>query len=251
MVSEISNSRIQSAGRQRGRPKTMSDEELHERLLSAALEIVTTERGTPSVSLDHMNLEVVMRRADVSRSAVTRLFPDKAGFTGWLIDAAIETSNQPDTQMFNEGDTASTLGVIGQSPDIKKSSVEKRKSLAARVIGHTLINNVTRQQNIIRPSVIALADSAESPESQERCARDILDVHAATVARASTFFATVSKALALDSKPGMSYPDLASAGVAYLGGAALLPEAFAKSDGFEPSVHLMATALVDGYLQSI
>lgn len=66
-------------GRSPGRPKSLTDDELRLRMYKAANELLD-ETGGLTLSLDHLNLEQVMRRADVSRSAVYRVWPMKEEF---------------------------------------------------------------------------------------------------------------------------------------------------------------------------
>ncbi|MGH7237149.1 MAG: hypothetical protein ACREGF_01295 [Candidatus Saccharimonadales bacterium] len=253
-MAEVSGSNFQMGSSRRAgrnRVKYRSAEDSIQLLVATGLKEIITKHGGINVSLDHINLEWVITKTQIPHSTCYRVFPTKEIYVARLIDKAVETSNGPDAQMFNDSDKVNAAELISQTPDMKKLSVASRKSLAATGIGHTLMNNITRLQNIIRPSAIALADSEELPTDRERRSRDIIDVHEATVARAGSFFATMSNRLDLEAKAGTSYPDLASMSVAYLGGVALLPEAFAKSDAFESSMHITSTALVDGYLQAI
>lgn len=69
----------------RGRPRSMPDSDLRQRMYTAAAELLD-EAGGLSLSLEHLNMETVMRRADVSRSAVYRIWPTKEDFNHDLLD---------------------------------------------------------------------------------------------------------------------------------------------------------------------
>ncbi len=68
-----------------GRPRSMPDSDLKRRMFDAAAELLE-QAGGFSLSLEHLNLETVMRRADVSRSAVYRLWPTKDAFNVDLLE---------------------------------------------------------------------------------------------------------------------------------------------------------------------
>jgi len=69
-----------------GRPPAIPDDELRDRMFAAAGEMIE-EAGGFSLSTENVQLEAVMRRANVSRSAVYRVWPSKEDFTFDLLQA--------------------------------------------------------------------------------------------------------------------------------------------------------------------
>ena len=70
----------------RGRPRAMPDDQLRDRMFTAAQQMLDAAGGF-TLSTENVQLESVMRRADVSRSAVYRVWPTKEDFAFELLVA--------------------------------------------------------------------------------------------------------------------------------------------------------------------
>lgn len=115
----------------RGRPPAIPDEELRERMFTAAQQMLD-DAGGFTLSTENVQLEAVMRRADVSRSAVYRVWPTKEDFTFELIQAFASDGPGGIEPFGSEGeDTARKL--VADNPD-KLASPEGRRELMAEAI---------------------------------------------------------------------------------------------------------------------
>lgn len=115
----------------RGRPPAISDEELRERMFTAAQQMLV-EAGGFTLSTENVQLEAVMRRADVSRSAVYRVWPTKEDFT-FELTKAFASDGPGGIEPFGQDGEETARKLVQDQPD-KLGSPEGRRELMAEAI---------------------------------------------------------------------------------------------------------------------
>lgn len=152
----------------RGRPPAIPDEELRERMFTAAQQMLD-EAGGFTLSTENVQLEAVMRRADVSRSAVYRVWPTKEDFTFELIQAFASDGPGAIEPFGQEGqENARTL--VQDNPD-KLATPEGRRELMAEAVrvvaAHNFRTIIASRRWRRYPALTVTADAFDEERAEQ------------------------------------------------------------------------------------
>lgn len=151
----------------RGRPPAIPDDELRARMFTAAQQMLE-ESGGFTLSTENVQLEAVMRRADVSRSAVYRVWPTKEDFTFELIKA-FATDGPGGIEPFGQaGEDAAREIVLGNQD--KLATVAGRRELmveAVRVVAGQNFRTIIETRRWRRYAALTITADAMDEERAE------------------------------------------------------------------------------------
>lgn len=122
-----------------GRPKLMDDEKLEAKMMAAAQKLLMRQKNGFALNFEHLNLETVMRKADVSRSAVYRVFPNKESFNRALLKSFASPQGsgpgygQASIGPFDE-QTAESAAAILQESEESLSTAAGRATVLHRLV---------------------------------------------------------------------------------------------------------------------
>ncbi len=192
----------------RGRPQSISDNELRERMFAAASDMLS-EVGGFSLNFEHLNLERIMRRADVSRSAVYRVWGTRDEFNFDLLKA-FASSGTGGFRLFDSHTREIARDVVREMDDLL-GTVEGRRAVMLEAIRRATAANFTtildtrswRRYAVLTVSADSMT-SAEDPVEQAR-GQEILgcmrETERAFDAEATAFYQGMFELLRLRPKP--------------------------------------------------
>lgn len=179
----------------------MPDEELKTRMFTAAEQLLE-QAGGWSLSLEHLNLETVMRRADVSRSAVYRVWPTKDDFNVWLLEEMAAPAWQGAAHL-DEETLLMAEKIIMSRPELLKTPAGRRE-LLLEAVRQTVWQNfdAVSQQPAWRTYVVLSMTLPTVPDDgrRERLAKRLRDSDAHFSALTAEFYRRVMPILGLRPK---------------------------------------------------
>lgn len=209
----------------RGRPPAMSDEELREKMFEAAGEMLT-EVGGFSLNFEHLDLESITRRANVSRSAVYRVWGTREEFNFDLLKA-FASAGAGGVKPFDSETQDIARRVVEEKPELLEDAQGRRTLLLEAVRRATAANftSILTQRSWRRYAVLTVsADSMTSIADtfdQER-GQEILAIMRETEAvfyrKVISFYQGMFALLQLRPKPPFT-EDTAYTALAYTTGA--------------------------------
>lgn len=217
-----------------GRPRAMPDEDLKARMFQAAGELLE-QAGGFSLSLEHLNLETVMRRADVSRSAVYRVWPTKEDFNIELLEVLAAPSYQRAAAL-DEHTLVEAEKIIMSQPELLKDASGRRRVLeqAVRQAVWRNFDAVSRQPAWRTFLVLSLTlPSVRDDDRRERLAQRLRDSDEHFAAITAEFYRSVMPVLGLRPKPPFTNDNVHDL-LAQIGGA--LVEGLAVHHGLDPDL---------------
>lgn len=184
-------------GRKRHR---MSEAELRERILNTALEMLT-ESGGVTVSLAHLNMEELIRLAEVPRSSVYRTWANKEAFYVDLMERMLVPSDR--ATYFGE-----TLCVARQVLDDNADHLdtpEGRRGVLLEMIRQTATRNFEDTSRSLRwrlSTALAAALPTLGNRDQQRILAALIDSEAHFVDRMSELYRAALPVLGMRMKDG-------------------------------------------------
>jgi AcrR family transcriptional regulator len=151
----------------RGRPPAMPDEELRRRMFAAAGEMLT-EAGGFTLSFEQINLESIMRRADVSRSAVYRVWPTKEDFNFELLDA-FASIGPGGVEPFDADGQSIARTLVAERPELLETTEGRRTLLmeAIRRVANQDFQAIIQTRRWRRYAVLTIAADGMDEERAE------------------------------------------------------------------------------------
>lgn len=206
-----------------GRRRRLSLEEVEKLVMAKARELLITETGGLTVSLDHINLEVIIAAAGVPRSSAHRRWPTKDAFVvDFLCDIA--GPNWFGTAAFDRDTISVAIGVVQKGADLLATE-EGRVALireAVRVgakqnFDAIVASNEWRTYVALTATVISIPDE----EVRNRIKSRLREAETTFIERMTTFYAGMSAMLGFRPKAPYTFRHLAAAGAAIVEGLSL------------------------------
>jgi AcrR family transcriptional regulator len=217
------NSRSRGAGGVGARRQRLSEQEVKDRVLRAARELVLAQGGL-TVSLEHLNLEVVIGHADVPRSAVYRIWRDKEEFVvEFLCELARRGWQGTPAFGVNTLEVAHTVVVDGLDQlDTKQGRIKLMTEVIRRATAENTPEEVLASSHW-RTYVALTATLASTSDSDTRTkiSQALQDAEQKFVRQMAGFYAGMSAVLGVRLKGYFTWEHLAAAGAAVLEGLAL------------------------------
>jgi AcrR family transcriptional regulator len=216
------------------RPRAMQDEELKERMYHAASDLLEQSGGF-SLSLEHLNLETVMRRADVSRSAVYRVWPTKEDFNIDLLEV-LAAPSWLGAAALDEETPRLAKEIILSRPELLETSDGRRAALveAVREAAWQNFNAIVSKAAWRTFVVLSLTlPSVPAGERRERLAQELRESDMLFTSRMGDFYRQMLPILGLRPKPPFTHDNVYDL-LAKVGGA--LVEGLALHHGLDPEL---------------
>jgi AcrR family transcriptional regulator len=217
-----------------GRSRAMPDEELKSRMFAAAGELLDQVGGF-TLSLEHLNLETVMRRADVSRSAVYRVWPTKDDFNIELLEMLAAPSWQGAAAL-DEETLVLAEEIIMSQPKLLETAEGRRAALLEAVRQSAWQNFVAISKQPAWRTFVVLSltlPSVPAGERRDRLAQRLQESDALFSTRMATFYEMVLPVLGLRPRQPFTHDDVYDL-LAKIGGA--LVEGLAVHQGLDPEL---------------
>ncbi|WP_432733093.1 hypothetical protein [Microbacterium sp. MM2322] len=202
------------------RAPRLSSEESRQRVMGTAVGML--ERTGLTVSLEHLNLEDLIRAAEVPRSAFYRLWPAKDRFFADLLVELATTSESNDT-MFYPGTQDVAYGVIEKyelllaTHDGRVAVLREVARVATRVNFEHFSESVSWRSHV---TLVATANSLADAEHRDRVAAALQETERRFIERTADFYGTALAGLGFSFYPGASAELLAGLGAAVVEGLA-------------------------------
>lgn len=203
----------------RHKRKTMSEEELTQRMLNSAVEIIQ-EHGL-TVSLDHIEMEALIRLADVPRSSVYKKWKSKDRF---LVDLMVALVKPTDGQgaAFDPSTLEASSRVIQENadrlatPEGRDAVMREAIRLGARRNFDALLESPSWQTYVALNVALPVLDDEDARQVQG--ALQAAERHFIT--SMATFYDKSLPVLGRRTKPGVTTSMIAAAGAAVVEGLA-------------------------------
>ncbi|GAB2931646.1 hypothetical protein GCM10027047_30010 [Rhodococcus aerolatus] len=185
----------------RGRPRAIPDEELRDRMFTAAEQMLEAAGGF-TLSTENVQLEAVMRRADVSRSAVYRVWPSKEDFAFELL-TAFASNGAGGLQPFDPSGREEAAQLVRDHPD-QLGSVEGRRELlveAVRVVASRTFRTIIETRRWRRYPALTIAADGLDEERAEHVLATMRATEAELHRPLTEFYAAMFELLDLEPRP--------------------------------------------------
>ena len=175
-----------------------------------------------TVSLEHLNLEELIRAAEVPRSAFYRLWPAKDRFFADLL-VELATTSESNDAMFYPGTQDVAHGIIGKyqhllaTHDGRVAVLREVARVATRVNFEHFSGSVSWRSHV---TLVATASSLADAEHRERVASALQETERRFIDRTAEFYGTALASLGFSFYPGASAELLAGLGAAVVEGLA-------------------------------
>ncbi|WZH35611.1 MAG: hypothetical protein PIR02_12585 [Microbacterium enclense] len=202
------------------RAPRLSSEESRRRVMGTAVGML--ERTGLTVSLEHLNLEDLIRAADVPRSAFYRLWPAKDRFFADLL-VELATTSESNDAMFYPGTQDVAYGVIEKyerllaTHDGRVAVLREVARVATRVNFEHFSESVSWRSHV---TLVATANSLADAEHRDRVAAALQETERRFIERTAGFYGTALAGLGFSFYPGASAELLAGLGAAVVEGLA-------------------------------
>jgi hypothetical protein len=203
------------------RPRLMPDEVRH-RVLQAACDSIYT-RGGLTVSMDHLNFEVVIQRANVARSAAYRIWETKDHFVVDLLrhlagpkwggtaafdEAAIVTAREVVRDRLDQLDTKDGRRAVMREA-IRQATEQKFAAILGSAQWRTYV--------ALNATVNSIVDSDIRAEIQNA----LIEAESRFITMMAGFYEAMARVLGVRPRKPFRFEHLAAAGAAALEGSAL------------------------------
>lgn len=202
------------------RPRRLSSAESRRRFMATAVQMLG--RSGLTVSLDHLNLEDLIRRAEVPRSAFYRLWPAKAEFFADLL-VELASSSESHDAMFYPGTQDAAFGVIAAHQDLLVTQEGRIAVLREAVRVATRANFEHFSQSVAwrtHVTLIASASSLANDDNRDRLAGTLQETERRFIERTAEFYGGALQSLGFGFYEGASAELLAGLGAAVVEGLA-------------------------------
>ncbi|MBT9605727.1 hypothetical protein [Microbacterium sp.] len=202
------------------RAPRLSSEESRHRVMTTAVGMLDSSGLT--VSLEHLNLEELIRAAEVPRSAFYRLWPAKDRFFADLL-VELATTSESNDAMFYPGTQDVAHGIIGKyqhllaTHDGRVAVLREVARVATRVNFEHFSGSVSWRSHV---TLVATASSLADAEHRERVASALQETERRFIDRTAEFYGTALASLGFSFYPGASAELLAGLGAAVVEGLA-------------------------------
>lgn len=206
-----------------GRRQRMSLEEVERAVLDTARALLIEQRGL-TVSLEHINLEIIIAAARVPRSSAFRRWRTKEEFVvDFLCDLA--GPSWAGTAAFDPETIATAIQVVQENMHLLTASVEDRGKLVAEVVRRAAEQNYRtviasdewRTYVALTATVASMSDEA----GRERIRAALNHAEATFIDRMAHFYSVMSDFLGFKLKEPFTYWHLAATGAAVVEGLSL------------------------------
>lgn len=198
----------------------MTSDESRLRVMQAAVRMLGISGLT--VSLEHLNLEELIRTADVPRSAFYRLWSTKERFYADLL-VELATSSESHDAMFYPGTQDAAFGVIESHRDLlgtqegRVAVLREAVRVATRANFDHFSSSVAWRTHV---TLIASASSLAYDDDRERLAATLQETERRFIERTAEFYGGALQSLGFDFYEGASAELLAGLGAAVVEGLA-------------------------------
>ncbi|MGY2084871.1 TetR/AcrR family transcriptional regulator [Blastococcus sp. SYSU DS0539] len=207
-----------------GRRGRLSLEEVRQRVLDTARTLLV-EQGGLRVSLEHINLEVIIAAANVPRSSAFRQWKTKEDF---VVDFLCEVAGRPDwigTAAFDERTITAALTAVQDNAHLLTDSPVDRRKLLDEVVRRAIARNfeILMESQAWRTYVALTAMVASMPaeEARSRILDRLHESETTFIRRMTNFYTNMSAFLGFRLRPPFTYEHLTAAGAAVIEGLAL------------------------------
>lgn len=217
------------------RKRRLSADEVRNRMLAAAQAIVLDLGMT--VSLEDVSLEDVMRRAEVPRSSVYRLWP----YRGDFIDDLLCHMAQPDWVELTPAGQQSALDVareVARANEGLLGTAEGRRAVSREASRLAVLQNL---RDLLGAkgwtfyfALASTVDYVRDPHARARIAAALEQAEVARIRGLAGFYREVAEAFGLRPRTGYRFEHLALAGGAMLQGL-MLRMVVSRNTGTEPA----------------
>jgi AcrR family transcriptional regulator len=207
-----------------GRRHRMSLDEVERAVLDTARDLLIGQQGGLTVSLDHINLEVIISAAGVPRSSAFRRWPTKEDFVlDFLCDLA--GPNWAGTAAFDEETLRTAIQVAQQNIDLLTGSVDDRRRLIDEIVRIAARQNyeaiITSPEWRTYVALTATLASMSDETARDRVRSRLYESETTFIKRMTTFYAAMGDFLGFRLKEPYTYDHLTAAGAAIVEGLAL------------------------------
>ena len=202
------------------RAPRLSSKESRRRIMDTAVGML--ERSGLTVSLEHLNLEELIRAAEVPRSAFYRLWSAKDQFFADLL-VELATTSESNDAMFYPGTQDVAYGVIEKhqhslaTHDGRVAVLREVARVATRVNFEHFSESVSWRSHV---TLVATASSLADTEHRDQVAAALQETERRFIERTAEFYGTALAGLGFSFYPGASAELLAGLGAAVVEGLA-------------------------------
>lgn len=202
------------------RAPRLSSAESRARVMGTAVRML--ERSGLTVSLEHLNLEELIRAAAVPRSAFYRLWPAKDHFFADLL-VELASASELNDAMFYPGTQDIAYAVIDRHGDHLATHAGRVAVLREVARVATQVNFEHFSESVswrTHVTLVATANSLPDAEHRERVAVALRETERRFIERTAQFYGTALEGLGFSFLPGASAELLAGLGAAVVEGLA-------------------------------
>lgn len=185
----------------RGRPRALPDSVLRDRMFTAAEQMLEAAGGF-TLSTENVQLEAVMRRADVSRSAVYRVWPSKEDFAFELL-TAFASNGAGGLQPFDPSGREEAARLVRDNPE-KLGTIEGRRELlteAVRLVASRTFAAIIETRRWRRYPALTIAADGLDEERAEHVLATVRATEAELHRPLTEFYAGMFELLRLEARP--------------------------------------------------
>lgn len=208
--------------------------ELRERILATAVEMLTKSGGL-TVSLAHLNMEELIRIADVPRSSVYRAWESKEAFQVDLMERIIQPAE--DHGGLYDPETLQVAAEVLQEHADRLGTAEGRRSVLREMIRQGVAHNfesVARSLAWRSSSALAATLPALDDTDQQRLLTALRQSEARFIDRMSDFYLAMLPILGMRMKAGFDVKVFAATGSAVVEG--LIRRSLTNPELVSPSI---------------
>lgn len=199
-----------------GRPRRLSETDLRERILGTAVAMLT-ESGGLTVSMAHLNMEELIRIADVPRSSVYRTWGSKEAFHLDLMERMLEPG--PDGTYADEV-AGIARAVLSEHRD-RLGSPEGRRAVFEELVRCTITEifyGASRSLAWRSFTALAVALPTLDPAGHDRILAALATSHAQIIGRVADLYTEMIPTLGMRMKDGFDVRTLAATGSSVMDG---------------------------------
>jgi AcrR family transcriptional regulator len=203
------------------RRRRLTSEEVARKMLDVAAELIEA-RGGLSLSLEHINLEEIIQRAQVPRTSVYRIWPTKDHFLTDLM-ARLAGPDWHGTAAFSEETIEIVVKMYLDHWDELDTVDGRRRALREMVRAGASENYRHLCESRDWKTYVALIATLDATDGGRRSTLQeaLQKSESAFVSRMSDFYSLLAPAVGLRLRPGVTYEHLAVLGAAVVEGLAL------------------------------
>ena len=204
-----------------GRRRRLNLDEVEDRVMATARDLLIRQTGGLAVGLGHINLEVIIAAAGVPRSSAYRRWPTKddfvTDFLGELASNPYGTAIDSETVRRGAQVIQQNINQIDDKEDRKRILRESLRLGVRREFGLSDTSPEWRTYVALAATVMSIDDE----EARDKILAKIQETEAALLDGTVSFYAGVASVLGLRPKPPYGFRHLAAAGAAVGDGLAL------------------------------